>query len=101
MLSKCVGATAASVCFAISLLTSNAFAGVYEFTSAQVATDSSLSLGFTFSTNSAVTVTSLGYYDDQLDGFATSHEVGIFNSLGNLLTSAFLSAGTGNSLSGD
>jgi hypothetical protein len=48
-----------------------------------------------------VTVTALGYFDYQGDGFATQHDVGIYNSSGTLLTHALLSAGTVNQLIGD
>ena len=71
-----------------------------SFTSAIISSQSQLSLGWVFTTNSAVTVDALGYYDDQGDGFITPHTVGIFDSVGNLLTSASLSAGTGNPLNG-
>jgi hypothetical protein len=101
MLSKCVRAGAISLFCAMVLLSSNAFAGVYSFTSAPIEYDSQLSLGFTFTTNTDITVYSLGYYDYQGDGFATPHEVGIFDSLGNLLTSTTLSVGTVDALGGN
>jgi hypothetical protein len=37
-----------------------------------------LTLGFTFSVNQTLTVTSLGFYDDNGDGFISPHEVGLF-----------------------
>jgi hypothetical protein len=76
------------------------FAAAIEFTSAPVAHDSQLSLGFRFTTNEALDVTSLGYYDDNQDGFVTSHEVGIFDENGALLISAVLGAGSTASLDG-
>jgi hypothetical protein len=35
-------------------------------------------------TNQPVTVTALGYFDYQGDGFVTSHNVGIYNGSGTL-----------------
>ncbi len=51
-------------------------------------------LGWSFSTNSAVTVSSLGVFDSGLDGLADSYQVGIFNSSGTLLTSTTVQSGT-------
>lgn len=76
------------------------FGAAIEFTDAPVAHDSRLSLGFEFTTNETISVTALGYYDDNLDGFLTSHQVGIFDSNGDLLISAILSAGISNALNG-
>lgn len=76
--------------------------GIYDFTQALVTTDPTpLSLGFLFSTNSSVTVTSLGYFDAGQDGFAVAHTVGIYDDCGNLVTSITLDAGTGDTLDGD
>ena len=71
-----------------------------SFTSAITSSQSQLSLGWVFTTNSAVTVDALGYYDYQGDGFITPHTVGIFDSGGTLLISASLSAGTSDPLTG-
>ncbi len=75
-------------------------AAAVEFTDASVAHDSQLSLGFVFTTNQEASVTALGYYDENQDGFLTNHEVGIFDSNGSLLISAVLDAGSGTSLLG-
>lgn len=72
----------------------------YGFDNAPASNDTQLSLGFSFTLNSAVKVTSLGYYDFGGDGFATAHDVGIFDSAGALLASANLSVGTGDALTG-
>jgi hypothetical protein len=49
----------------------------------------SWSLGFKFTTNDApVTVTQLGFYDDGKNGLTENHDVGIFDSAGNVLVSA-------------
>lgn len=66
----------------------------YTFASAPVSHDNPLSLGFVFSTSAPVEVRALGYYDEGQDGFATAHEVGIFDAGGALLTSTLLSSGT-------
>lgn len=71
-----------------------------NFESAPVAHEGYMILGWTFTTNSSITVTGLGYYDYQQDGFATGHQVGIFDSQGTLLTSAYLSPGTDAGLDG-
>jgi len=55
-------------------------------------------LGWKFSLNSAVSVTGLGVFDSNLDGLADSHDVGIFDSVGNLLVSATVASGTANPL---
>jgi hypothetical protein len=55
--------------------------------------------GWAFSTASAITVTSLGYWDFGSDGLATSHQVGIWNSAGTLLMSGTVAAGPAESLS--
>lgn len=73
---------------------------VYNFSSAPLATDSSLSLGFEFSTNTAITVASLGYFDADGDGFASAHTVGIFDGAGHLVVSTTLAAGAGDPLDG-
>jgi hypothetical protein len=42
-------------------------------------------LGWEFSTNHAITVNALGFFDDSQDGLAESHDVGLWDSAGNLL----------------
>ena len=76
------------------------FGAAIEFTDAPVFHDTQLSLGFVFTTNQAIDITALGYYDEDGDGFQTNHEVGIFDSDGILLISTILSAGTGSPLEG-
>jgi hypothetical protein len=74
---------------------------LYTFTSAnQIFTDQPLTLGFTFTTNNAFTVSSLGWFDATGNGFLSPHTVGIFDANGNLLTSTTLSTGASDSLSG-
>ena len=101
MITRTVLAVAMAASVAIDISDAQAASGVYSFTSAPTASDRQLSLGFVFTTNSAVQVTQLGYYDDGGDGFLTPHTVGIFDSVGNLLTSVTLAAGTTDPLVGD
>jgi hypothetical protein len=75
-------------------------AAAVEFTDASVFHDAQLSLGFVFTTNQEVSVTALGYFDEDQDGFLTNHEVGIFDVNGALLISAILNAGSGHPLEG-
>jgi hypothetical protein len=75
--------------------------GIYNFTSAPVSYDSTLlTLGFVFTTNVPLTVTSLGYFDDGGDGFASAHTVGIYDDSGALIYSIVLDAGTIETLDG-
>ncbi|MFO1253563.1 MAG: hypothetical protein U1E77_21045 [Inhella sp.] len=58
--------------------------------------------GWRFTVNSAITVTSLGAYDDDRDGMAIRHDIGIYRySDQTLLASLTLGAGTGGTLDGD
>jgi hypothetical protein len=58
-------------------------------------------IGWFFQLNSPVTVNELGVYDDGLDGFVGSHEVGIWTLSGNLLSHGTLAAGTSGDLFGN
>ena len=98
-MNKCLAILAASFA-AVGANAAAADTPAFEFDGAPTSNDTQLSLGFSFTAGSAVTVTSLGYYDFGGDGFATAHEVGIFDSAGTLLASAGLSAGTGDTLVG-
>jgi hypothetical protein len=57
-------------------------------------TNGAWSLGFEFTTNTAVTVTALGFFDGGQDGLAESHDVGIFDGVGNLLVSGTVTNGS-------
>lgn len=50
--------------------------------------------GFEFTTANAITITSLGWWDDGGDGLASSHEVAIWNTSGTELLSGTVQAGT-------
>ncbi len=56
------------------------------------------SVGYRFTVLSDIVVSGLGFFDYLEDGLGESHTVGIFNSTGELLTSAVVSSGTGNFL---
>jgi hypothetical protein len=58
------------------------------------------SVGWRFTVVSPVTVTGLGWFDDNGDGLATSHTVGIWDPSGALLTSILIPAGTAAPLDG-
>jgi hypothetical protein len=51
-------------------------------------------LGWEFTVNAPVTIDGLGVFDDNLDGLAESHDVGLWNGAGSLLASATVAAGT-------
>ncbi|MGE5647903.1 MAG: DUF4082 domain-containing protein [Acidobacteriota bacterium] len=73
----------------------------YEFITAPTSLDDFLTLGFQFTPNAPLTVTSLGYYDEGGDGLLASHEIGIFDAGGNLLASATVGFGTAAPLIGN
>lgn len=74
---------------------------LYTFTSvSQTFTDQPLTVGFTFTTNNAFAVSSLGWYDATGNGFLSPHTVGIFDANGNLLSSTTLVTGTSDPLNG-
>ena len=51
-------------------------------------------LGWQFTLSQSVTVTGLGAFDDSQDGLAESHDVGIWDAMGNLMGSTTVAAGT-------
>lgn len=58
------------------------------------------SLGWAFTASTGITVTSLGWYDDLGDGLVDSHEVGIYDTAGNLMVSGTVQSGTADPLTG-
>jgi len=54
--------------------------------------------GWAFSTDRAINVTSLGWFDYEDNGLVNSHEVGIWDASGNLLLSGVVGAGDGDPL---
>jgi hypothetical protein len=73
----------------VALMAGPALAGLaVDFSSVTLnINDGNWIVGFKFSTNVPVTVTKLGFYDDLKNGLAESHDVGIYDSVGNLLVS--------------
>ena len=71
-----------------------------SFTAAPIGFSSYQTLGWQFTTNANVTVDALGYYDLAGDGLAVSHDVGIFDSGGTLLTSTTVAPGVVDALVG-
>lgn len=57
-------------------------------------------LGFEFTVNSNSTITSLGIYDSGADGLGARGQIGLWDTAGNLLTSATVPAGTSGELDG-
>jgi len=55
-------------------------------------------LGWTFTTNSALVVDELGLFDDSQDGLAESHDLGLWDEGGTLLTSGTIGSGTSGTL---
>jgi hypothetical protein len=56
-------------------------------------TNGEWSLGFKFSTNQKITVNQLGFYDDQKNDLTQTHDVGIFNEIGQLLVTGTVKPG--------
>lgn len=72
----------------------NAQAAAIDFTAPTVdTTNNTWSLGFKFSTNKDITVNSLGFYDDLKNDLTESHDIGIFDEIGNLLVSGTVNPG--------
>jgi len=76
-------------------------APIYDFTSAPIFFgDNPVTVGFLFTTNTTILIDALGFYDDNQNGLQTSHEVGIFDLNGTLLTSATIQSGSAGMLDG-
>ncbi|MDY7010229.1 MAG: DUF4082 domain-containing protein [Planctomycetota bacterium] len=65
-----------------------------------LAADSDSTLGWSFTVNSQIEVTSLGFFDSGLDGLSEPHRVGIWNANEELLAWAQVDAGDDNPLIG-
>jgi hypothetical protein len=63
-------------------------------------TENNQSVGWSFTVLSPITVTGLGWYDQNGDGLSLAHMVGIWDTVGTLLTSATVALGTVNPLDG-
>lgn len=86
------------VCLALLVGIANSSHGAVAVTLDNTTGDSlgnpSFTLGWTFTVNQSITVTSLGIFDSSQDGLVDSYETGIFDNGGNLLVSATVAAGT-------
>lgn len=58
-----------------------------DFTAPSNFNNNPWSLGWSFTVNTPFTVTALGFYDDNKNGFGQSHDVGLWTSGGTLLAS--------------
>lgn len=56
-------------------------------------TNGQWSLGFQFTTNKTINVTSLGFYDDFQNDLTQDHDIGIFDKTGNLLVQGTVKPG--------
>ncbi len=56
------------------------------------------SLGYAFSSSQSTSITALGFWDNNSDGFSADHQVGLWDAAGALLGLVNLSQGTGNTL---
>ncbi len=65
-----------------------------------LAADSDSTLGWSFTVNSPIEVTALGFFDSGLDGLSEPHRVGIWNAIEQLLGWAQIDASDGNALVG-
>src|SRR4051794_19603131 len=70
----------AALVLAVAPMAATAQAPALTFATAPTSTGSFV-LGWQFNTNVAVTVSSLGYWDNNGDGLVESHNVGIYNSV--------------------
>ncbi|MGL4512431.1 MAG: DUF4082 domain-containing protein [Lacipirellulaceae bacterium] len=63
--------------------------------------DPNVTTGFRFTALQTVSVTALGFHDDQLNGLVSSHDVALYNTSGTQLVLATVPAGTGAPLIGE
>lgn len=66
----------------------------YSLNTSESLANGPFTLGWQFTVNAPIRIDGLGVYDSGLDGLVDSHEVGLWNSAGQLLASATVSAGT-------
>jgi len=95
-----------SVMFGLALAgllgTSSAQAGEialnFDNTTGQQLGNPAFTLGWSFTVVDTINLVGLGVFDDSQDGLADSHEVGLWDSGGNLLVSTTVASGTSSSL---
>lgn len=66
----------------------------YSLNTSESLADGPFTLGWQFTVNAPIRIDGLGVFDAGQNGLVDSHEVGLWNSAGQLLTSATVSAGT-------
>src|SRR5450755_2722444 len=84
----------AVMCCALPLLAAPIPAVTFAELTGQSLGNGPFTLGWEFTVSQSITVTALGAFDDSQDGLAESHDVGIWDSVGNLLGSTTVAAGT-------
>ncbi|HEY1415932.1 MAG TPA: PEPxxWA-CTERM sorting domain-containing protein [Caulobacteraceae bacterium] len=89
-----IGAAAVMLAAALGAQAGTTPALSYSLNTGEALGNGPFTLGWEFTVNTTVTVYDLGVFDDSLDGLAVSHDVGIWDSGGALLTSATVAAGT-------
>lgn len=71
----------------------------FGLTGGGVHSTSDITLGYNFTVNSnSINITNLGFWDMNNDGFVSSHQIGIWDTSGHLLTSTTLATGSGATL---
>lgn len=70
----------------------------YTATGGFSSTGGPLTVGFRFQTAQSIFISSLGMVDDGSDGLSSSHDVGIWDDVGNLLASVTVASGTSETL---
>jgi hypothetical protein len=81
-------------CSAITLMAAPVPAITFGNLTGESLANGPFTLGWQFTLSQSITVTGLGAFDDSQDGLAESHDVGIWDSLGNLMGSATVASGT-------
>jgi hypothetical protein len=84
----------AVTCGAVSMLAAPIPAVTFSNLTGESLANGPFTLGWQFTVNQNITVTALGAFDDSQNGLAESHDVGIWDSLGNLVGSTTVAAGT-------
>jgi hypothetical protein len=87
-----------AACALLAVSAAAAHAGTLAFTfdntTGESLSDGPFTLGWSFTVNSGIDVTALGVFSDSEDGLAESHDVGLWDSAGDLLASTTVDAGT-------
>jgi hypothetical protein len=94
-----LGRLVASAIVASSFLVGSAQAavvpGVFVFGTAAPLGNPPSTNGYSFSTSRTFTLAGLGVFDANFDGLVDSHQVGLWDSLGTLISSTTVASGTG------